>query len=78
MLINRISSGVKWMGKELIEKTLILVFLLIHPEVPDWIKTAIFGTVVYVLGKIDGDKIKEKATENCDDEEFEFNYVNAA
>ena len=77
MLINRISSGVKWMGKEVIEKTLILVFLLIHPEVPDWIKTAIFGSIVYVLGKLKEEEAKPEEAED-DDEGFEFNYANAA
>lgn len=51
MIINKI----KWIGKQVIEKSIIVLFLLIHPEVPEWIKTAIFGTLVFVLTKLDDD-----------------------
>lgn len=67
MIIN----SIKWMGKQMVEKAIIVVFLLIHPEVPDWIKTAIFGSLVFVIGKLDTDqKVNDQTEANWDDLSF--------
>lgn len=68
MIINKI----KWLGKQVIEKSIIVVFLLIHPEIPDWIKTAILGTLVFVLGKLDDRPVETTV------EEEEFSFAEAA